>query len=516
MRPILRLLAVALLSIGAAAAKPSGGAQLVLRADRPGSTIDKNIFGQFSEHLGSGIYGGIWVGPDSDISNTDGYRNDVLAALKALHVPVLRWPGGCFADLYHWRDGIGPQGKRPVRLNPNWGGVEESNQFGLHEFMGFAKAIGADAYVNGNVGTGSPREMADWVEYMTSPSHSALADERRANGRAEPWHVPWLAIGNEAWGCGGNMRPEYYADLLRQYATFIDAPADNKPKLVASGGLPDDFRWTQIVMASAGRLIDAYSLHYYNFPAGGWNDKGPATGFDEALWAKTMAGALRMDTLIRKHAAIMDKYDPKKRIALVVDEWGNWYDPQPGSNPAFLTQQNTLRDALTTAITFNIFVRHADRVRMANIAQMVNVLQAMILTDGPRMVKTPTYYAFQMYVPFQDATALPLTVNAPVYCVGTVCVPCVSAAAARGSDGTVHVALVNLNATRPTRVFVHIDGLSATSVGGEVLTAQTMDAANTFDAPDRVKPVPFAGAALRGGTLFATLPEKSVVMLSLR
>jgi alpha-N-arabinofuranosidase len=358
--------------------------------------------------------------------------------------------------------------------------------------------------------------VADLVEYITSPSHSALAEERRANGRAEPWKLRWLAMGNETWGCGGNMRPEYYADLVRQYATFVRVPDERKPKILASGANSEDYNWTKVLMSRAGQYIDAYSLHYYTLPEGDWSHKGPATGFGEKAWIETLSHALKMEELVRKHSAIMDKYDPKRRVALAVDEWGNWYDPEPGTNPAFLVQQNTLRDALTAAINIDIFVHHADRVRMANIAQMVNVLQAMILTDGPRMVLTPTYYVFQMYQPFQDATALPLTVNAPAYRFGSFSVPGVYAAAARGKDGLVHVALANLDPHRVMQVTIQIDGLAARSVDGQVLTADAMDAANTFAAPDRVKPAPFGDATLGKGTLTATLPAKSVVMLNLR
>ncbi len=522
MRSIPTLLVTGLLALAsagyAADARPATAAseaRLVLRADRPGCRIDRNIFGQFSEHLGAGIYGGIWVGQNFDIPNTNGYRSDVVTALKALHVPVLRWPGGCFADLYHWRDGIGPQDKRPIRINTSWGNVEESNEFGLHEFMGFAAAIGADVYVNANVGTGSPQETADLVEYMTSPSKSTLAEERRANGRAEPWKLTWLAIGNETWGCGGNMRPEYYADLIRQYATFVRVPDDRKPKILASGANAEDYNWTKVLMSQAGQYIDGYSLHYYTLPEGNWSHKGSATSFGEKAWIETLSHTLKMEELVRKHSVVMDKYDPKKRVALAVDEWGNWYDAQPGTNPAFLVQQNTLRDALTSAINIDIFVHHADRVRMANIAQMVNVLQAMVQTDGPRMVLTPTYYVFQMYVPFQDATALPLTVKAPDYRFGAFKVPGVYAAAARGKDRLIHIALANLDPNRATRITIQLTGLVASSVDGQVLTADAMDAANTFDKPDTVKPAPFTGATLGNGALTATLPPKSLVMLTL-
>ena len=508
--------AMGAISAPAQAAQPSPAqASLVLHADHPGPKIARDIYGQFSEHLGDGIYGGLWVGPDSKIPNTRGFRNDVVAALKALNVPMLRWPGGCFADSYHWRDGIGPREKRPVTLN-GWGLVEEPNAVGLHEFMDFAQMIGAQVYVNGNLGTGAPGEMADEVEYITSASRSTLAEQRRANGRKDPWPLAWFAIGNEPWGCGGNMRPEYYADQVRQRAMFLRMPDNDKAKIIASGGQPDDLHWTETVMANAGKQIDGYTLHYYTIPGESWEHKGSSTGFDETAWISTIAHALRMDDFITRHSAVMDRYDPEKRVALVVDEWGNWYDADPGTNPAFLRQQNTLRDAVTAAMTLNIFHRHADRVRMTEIAQTVNVLQAMILTDGDRMVLTPTYHVFDLYRPFQDATFLPVDIKAPPYVHGGISVPGVDASAARGADGVVHLALVNPSPENAVHAEVRLEGVIGHTLSGRILTAPQIDAANTFDHPDRVRPAAFNGAKLSGGGLSIDLPAKSVVVLELR
>jgi alpha-L-arabinofuranosidase len=499
----------------AAPARAAGAAvSLTVLASAPGAKIDRHIFGQFSEHLGNGIYGGIWVGPGSPIPNTRGIRNDVVAALKALQVPVVRWPGGCFADEYHWRDGIGPRAQRPVRINTHWGGVTESNAFGTHEYFDFLRMIGADAYVTGNLGSGSPQEMADWVEYITSDSDSTLAQLRRRNGADKPWQLPFFGIGNEAWGCGGNMRPEYYADLFRRYATFVRDHAPEGTELVASGAHDDDYHWTDVVMARAGAYMDALSLHYYTIPTGNWKHKGPAYGFGEDQWASTLKAAERIDRYISGHEAVMDKYDPQKRVALFVDEWGTWYDPQPGSNPGFLYQQNSLRDALVAAITLDIFMRHADRVRMANIAQMINVLQAMILTRGGRMILTPTYYVFRMYVPFQDATYLPVVIDTPSYRYGSVALPAVDATAARDASGTIHLGLVNLDPHHAATVSVRIDGASAHAASGEVLTASAMDAHNTFEHPDAIRPAPFEGTG-RHGRLVFRLPPKSVAVVAL-
>jgi alpha-N-arabinofuranosidase len=495
------------------AAEAPVAAKVTIHADQPGAKISKYLYGQFAEHLGRGIYEGVWVGEDSSIPNTHGYRNDVVAALKNLHVPVVRWPGGCFADEYHWREGIGPRSERPIKINTTWGGVEETNAFGTHEFLNFAELIGADAYIAGNVGSGSPREMAEWVEYMTSDTKSTLAELRRKNGRDKPWHIQFLGVGNETWGCGGDMRPEYFADLYRQFANFIKAPPNNRPQRIASGANVDDYRWTEVLMSQAARYMDGYSLHYYTF-TDRWENKGPAVGFNEDQWVGVLKNALRMDELVTKHSAIMDKYDPKKRVALFVDEWGTWYEPEAGRNPAFLYQQNTLRDALVAAVSLDIFHRHADRVRMASIAQMVNVLQAMILTDKEKMVLTPTYHLFEMYVPFQESTDLPVDIQAPEYRHGAANLPSVDVSAARDSAGHIVVALVNVDPNRAASVTAAIAGAGVKSATGRVLTAAAMDARNTFEQPHTIEPKPYT-AKRKGNDWVFDLPAKSVVVVTL-
>ncbi|PPU81135.1 alpha-N-arabinofuranosidase [Xanthomonas sacchari] len=486
-----------------------------LRADRPGAAVSRHLFGQFAEHLGTGIYGGVWVGPDSKIPNTRGYRNDVVAALKALDVPDIRWPGGCFADEYHWRDGIGPRNQRPTSVNTHWGGVEEPNSFGTHEFMDFTELLGTQAYVAGNVGDAAPDEMAQWVEYMTAPTRSTLAEQRRRNGRQAPWKVPFFGVGNELWGCGGNMRAEYAADVFRRYQTFVKAPADQKIMKIAPGPSDADYHWTEVMMREATKFMDGLSLHYYTIP-GGWPPRASSISFDEAAWIETLSRTLLMDELITKHSAIMDKYDPDKKVALVVDEWGTWYKGLPDVNPGFLRQQNTLRDALVASLNLDIFVQHADRVRMANIAQMVNVLQAMILTDGDRMLLTPTYHVFMLYKPYQDATALPLQITTPDYRHAGYTVPAVHGSAVRAKDGHVYVALTNLDPNRSADIAVQVDGVQARSVDGQILTAPTIDALNTFAQPQAVRPAAFAGARLQGDTLQVALPAKAIVMLKLQ
>ncbi len=505
----------ALLAVGAAAAQDRATATATLRADQPGDTVSRYIFGQFAEHLGYGIYGGIWVGEDSKIPNTDGYRNDVVAALRELKVPVVRWPGGCFADEYYWRDGVGPREKRRVKINTHWGGVIEPNSFGTHEFMDFAELIGTDAYVSGNTGSGSPREMAEWVEYMTYEGGSSLAEERRANGRDKPWKVPFFGIGNEMWGCGGHMTPEHAANLHRQYQTFVKVPAGTPLTKVAAGANGDDYNWTEVMMAIAGEHMDALSVHYYTVP-GGWPPRASSFEFDEAAWTETLASALKVDELLRRHIEVMDRHDPEGKVDLYLDEWGTWYEAYPGTNPGFLQQQNTLRDALVSSIHFDVMSRYARRVKMANIAQMVNVLQAMILTEDEKMVLTPTYHVFEMYTPWQDATHLPFEVQAPRYSHGETTVPAVHGSAVRAKDGHVYVALSNLDPNRATDVAARITGLQAGAVSGRVLTGDAITAHNTFDRPERVKPVDFDGASVDGDTLKVALPARSVVVLRLQ
>jgi alpha-N-arabinofuranosidase len=491
-------------------------AAITVHADRPGPKIDRHIYGQFAEHLGEGIYGGVYVGEHSAIANVRGFRRDVIEALRELHVPVVRWPGGCFADEYHWRDGIGPRERRPVTVNTNWGGVAESNQFGTHEFMDFVELIGAEAYINGNLGTGSPREMSEWLQYLTSDQKTTLTAERAANGHPGPWKVAYFAVGNEAWGCGGQMSPDYYVDLFRRHISFLKTPPGARPLIVASGGHDDDTSWTDTLASRVHEGMDAVSFHYYTIPGETWAHKGAAVGFEEDEWISTLAHTLLMDGFIVRNAAALQSHDPGNKVALAVDEWGTWYDPEAGREPGFLLQQNTLRDALVAAVNLNLFHHHADRVRLANIAQMVNVLQAMILTEGPNMVLTPTYHVFRMFRPFQDATYLPTDVTAPDYGLGAVRVPSLSVSAARAADGVVTIALVNLDPHRTLAVDGTLAGLAATTVSGQVLSAGEMDAHNTFASPHTLEPKSFTDARLRGGRLSLLLPAKSVVVLSLK
>lgn len=483
--------------------------KLTINADLGKYKINKNIQGHFSEHLGRCVYEGFWVGEDSPIPNTRGIRNDVVEALRKIKIPVLRWPGGCFADDYHWMDGIGTRENRPKMINIHWGGVTENNHFGTHEFMDLCDMLGCEPYICGNVGSGTVKEMRDWVEYMTFPGVSPMADLRRKNGREEPWKLPYFGIGNESWGCGGDMRPLYYADEYKRYNCFV-RNFNGKIERIACGPNDKNYEWTDILMREAGGLMDGLSLHYYTW----YNDI--AVNFDEAAWFESFKKTLFMEELVTKHGKIMDRYDPEKKVSLVVDEWGMWHHVEPGTNPGFLYQQNTLRDALVAGINLNIFNNHADRVRMANIAQVVNVLQALILTEGAKMILTPTYHVFDMYKVHQDATLLPSDLTCEDYKQGEEAIPSISASVSKNSEGTIHVSLCNLDPNNPADLTIDLRGASAKTVTGTILTADTIQTHNTFENPDAMTPSEFSGATLTGTGLTVKLPAKSVVVLAVK
>ncbi|GHV25139.1 alpha-N-arabinofuranosidase [Bacteroidia bacterium] len=474
--------------------------------------ISKHVYGHFAEHLGSCIYGGLWVGEDSPIPNINGYRKDVIEALKELQIPNLRWPGGCFADEYHWMDGIGPREKRPKMVNNNWGGVVEDNSFGTHEFLNLCELLGCEPYISGNVGSGTVEELAKWVEYMTSAGDSPMANLRRQNGREKPWKVKYLGVGNESWGCGGEMLPEYYSDLYRRYSVYCRNFDGNQLFKIASGASDYDYHWTDVLMNKVGNKMNGLSLHYYTIKD--WNNKGSATDFsaDDYYW--TLGKSLEIEEVIQKHSAIMDQYDPNKKIGLMVDEWGTWFDVEPGTNPGFLFQQNTLRDAMVAALTLNIFNKYTDRIQMTNIAQIVNVLQSMILTKDDKMLLTPTYFVFKMYAVHQDATYVPLNLTCATKKIREKDVPVVSASASQ-KDGKIHLSLTNLDLKSAQDVTINLSGLKVSQVSGQILTAKTVNDHNTFDHPNVLKPTDFKGAKLKKDELTLQMPSNSIVVLEL-
>ncbi len=484
-------------------------ANLIINAHNLKSRINKEIYGHFSEHLGRCIYNGIYVGEDSPIPNIKGMRTDVVEALKQIRIPVLRWPGGCFADDYHWMDGIGEKSKRKKMINNHWGGVTEDNSFGTHEFMDLCEILGCEPYIAGNLGSGTVKEMSDWIEYMTSDNVSPMADLRRSNGREKPWKLKYFGIGNESWGCGGNMRPEYYADLYRHYQTYCRNYSGNELYKVACGPSSDDYNWTDKLLESVKPWhTKAISLHYYTIPLGNWEKKGSATEFDSGEYEETIRKTHYMEELITKHSEIMSRHDPKHEIGLIVDEWGTWYDVEPGTNPGFLYQQNTMRDAIVASVNLNIFNNHSDRVVMANIAQCVNVLQSVILTEGERMIKTPTYHVFDMYKEHQDAML------ADSFIDDKSGLPDISQSVSV-KDGKMHITISNASLTEEKEINAEISGFDFNKVSAEILT-EDVHAHNTFDIPNKVETKTFTNVKMSENTLKFTLPPCSVVAIEIK
>ncbi len=489
---------------------------IIVNADLDGKKISRDIYGHFSEHLGRCIYGGFWVGKDSDIPNINGYRKDVVEAFKELEIPNLRWPGGCFADEYHWRDGIGPYENRKRMINTHWGGVVEDNSFGTHEFFGLCQALGCKPYVNGNVGSGSVQEMSEWVEYITFGGESPMSRMREANGHKKPWKLDFFCVGNESWGCGGNMKAEYYADLYRRYQTYVRQYGKDKIFKIACGPNSNDYNWTDVLMREAGSLMDGLSLHYYSVEPD-WNTRPSATEFTEHGWYNMLAKASYMEELVRRHDEIMTKYDPEKRVALVVDEWGTWHKVEEGTNPGFLYQQNTIRDALVAGITLNIFNNHCDRVRIANIAQAVNVLQSPVLTEGNKMIKTPTWYVFHMYKPHMDATGLSTSVASNKIGPKDARVDSVTASASHKKD-VYTVTFTNAELKGKKDINISLAGLKGNikEASASVLTAKEMNSCNTFDKPDLIKSKAIDVKLSGANELFMSVPAMSIVTVEIK
>lgn len=500
-------------------------AKLMIQEEKKVGTIQPEVYGHFSEHLGRGIYEGIFVGEESEIPNTNGMRNDVVNALKEMKVPVLRWPGGCFADEYHWMDGIGPKEKRKKMINTHWGGVTEDNSFGTHEYFELCRQLGCKTYINGNVGSGTVREMSEWMEYMTFNGVSPMAELRKQNGHEEPWKVDYFGVGNESWGCGGNMTPQYYGNLYRRYQTYIRNYNDQSPvKKICCGANIDDYHWTNTVLETTydhspevcHGFMDGLSLHYYVVP-NDWEHKGEATQFSKADYYKTLSKAIYIEELINRHGTIMDKYDPEKKIGLMIDEWGCWFDVEKGTNPGFLYQQNTMRDALVAAVTLNIFNKHCDRVKMANIAQMVNVLQSVILTEGNKMVLTPTYYVYKMFREHQGAELLESSMvgtenigEEEIYKVDNL-----HESVSINEDGTITITIAHLDLENSKNLTIEFLKKCPEKVEAVTLTGE-MQACNTFEESDVVEPVEFSEYSIEKNQIIATLPPCSVTVFRVK
>lgn len=515
---LIRILVFAFLSLATALVFPAQAQnadplEMTVNADQGETTISRHIYGHFAEHLGEDIYGGFWI--QDDQGNWQ-YNQQVIDALREINIPNIRWPGGCFADYYHWKDGIGPRSERPAQLNTIWGAVTEDNSFGTHEFMGLVERLDTEPIVVGNVGSGTVEEMQDWWKYLNHEGPSPMADLRAENGHPQPWGVKHFGVGNESWGCGGEMRPQYYADLYKRFAEYLRPQIGTDPYRIAAGPTDDDYEWTRVLMREAGYMIDGLDLHVYTDYEDNPDVDSLATGFDDEAWFVGVNDERRMDKLITRHSAIMDQYDQEKETALIVGEWGMWHGPMPGTNPGFLKQQNTLRDAVVAASMLNVFNQHADRVRMANLAQTVNVLQAMLLYQDGQLVRTPTYHVFDMYQGHMDATLLPLRAERGTYSYGGDSTPAISVSASKDDEGRVHVTLANKDPDQPRQISLELRGQDISSMNARVLTANQMDAHNTFEAPNRLTPSSFDEATLSGNTLNIEMPAKSVVALELQ
>jgi alpha-N-arabinofuranosidase len=510
-----------LLALLAFAVSLSGYSQgvttLIIDGNSSKTIISRHIYGHFSEHLGRCIYDGFWVADSLNVPKKDRIRLDIVEALKKIKVPNLRWPGGCFADEYHWRDGIGPRNQRPHMVNTNWGGVSEDNSFGTHEFLELCTLLNCEPYIAGNVGSGTVEEMAKWVEYLNSDASSTMTELRKQNGQDKPWKVKFWGVGNESWGCGGEMTADFYADQYKRYAVYARNYKDAPLMKIASGANSGDYNWTETLMKNVGPgRMWGTTLHYYTIPTNNWKKKGSATSFDETEYFNTMKNCLVMEELVTRHSTIMDKYDPAKKVALVVDEWGVWTDVEPGTNPGFLYQQNSLRDALIAGTTLNIFNNHSDRVRMANLAQTINVLQSLILTKGNQLLLTPTYHIFDMYKVHQDARLLRISFNSPDYTNGENKIPAVNISASQDSSGTTHISLVNLDPNKKVTIRTLPAGITWKTVTGQILTSKKLTDINSFENPNNIRIANFSGAKKEGDQLVLELPAQSVVVLELK
>ena len=511
---LILILSALVYSVTAQSVGKSSQANIIISTDLGTQKISRHIYGHFSEHLGHCIYSGYWVGENAGIPNTRGIRNDVVEALKRTQIPNLRWPGGCFADEYHWMDGIGPRENRPKMINTHWGGVTEDNSFGTHEFLDLCEQLGAEPVICGNVGSGSVEEMSKWVEYINFDGVSPMADLRRRNGRDKPWNLKYWGVGNENWGCGGNMTADFYADQFRRYATYARNYGNNRLMKIAGGANSTDYNWTETLMRDVPHsMMWGISLHYYTT---NWESKGSATKFGEKEYFETLERCLNVETALDRHITIMDKYDPDRSIALVVDEWGTWWDVEPGTNPGFLFQQNTLRDAMVAGLSLNYFNERCERIKMANIAQTVNVLQSLIFTEGDKMLLTPTYHVFEMYKVHHDATLLPLDVNCGTYSMDGRELASISASASKDEAGTVHISVVNVEPSEDIELLIDLCGGDYKEVSARILTAPELNTHNTFEKPEEVKPAVFREVKLKKNMLSLDMPAKSIIMIEVK
>jgi alpha-N-arabinofuranosidase len=492
----------------ARAAEPAMSVTVLL--DEPIGTIKPAVYSHFTEHIGGVIYDGIWVGPDSKVPNIDGIRRSLVEHVRRLGRIVMRWPGGCFADRYHWRDGIGPRDRRPRRFG-RWREETEPNHFGTREFMTFCRLCGAEPYFAANVGTGSAEEFQQWVEYCNAPAgKTTLADERAANGDIEPFGVRYWGVGNESWGCGGKFTPEDYCTEYRKFTEWL--PGYGVPHyLIAAGPNGNDVSWTRRFFKKwadyARAPLHGWSPHYY------CGTTGHALNFSTDQWYEMLHKGNQMEKLIADQWGAMGEFDPDHKVKLVIDEWGCWHPEGTEINKRHLFEQmGCLRDALVAALTLDTFNRHAEKVDMANIAQLVNNLHSLFLADGDRFVATPTFHVFEMYRPHHEAQSVRLDVQAPSVSFragGNDANLFRLAGSASRKEKQLTLTFVHTHLREPAEVAIRLRAGRAERVNQTVLTHHELNAHNTFDKPETVVPQSSA-TDLRGETLRCILAPASV------
>jgi alpha-L-arabinofuranosidase len=481
--------------------------EVVVHTDEVIGTVRPGLHGLFIEHVGSCVYGGVWVGRDSSIPNVNGYRKLVVQYMKELGVPVLRWPGGCFADDYHWRDGIGPPAKRPKSVNLRWGDYVEDNSFGTHEFIGFCRLIGAEPYFAGNVGSGSPAELRNWMEYCNYPSGSSLTEERAANGSPEAFNVRLWGVGNENWGCGGDMTAKHYVNLFRQFAVFAGRFGGIKPFLIACGPNRNDTVWSHDFMSGLSRRHpDGFSMHYYATGA------SPSDAYSAEGMAALLASFPSVEQAVVQQRALLDGYEVGHNVALIMDEWGvhDLLVPAEQKQYGRLFQHCTMRSALAAALGLNLFNRQADKLFMCNYTEMVNVRAPLLQTDGPegkKCVRTTVYYVFALFKPHRGKKALRVETQDIFSSEFSV--------SASRSDHELVLSLVNSRDGADVRVQCSLEKAHAAAATAQILHSDDRNAFNSFDNPDQISPQ-IHPVTLNGANVQVDLPRLSVVTVNMR
>lgn len=518
------------LALLAPRASSAASARIEILPDEPIGTISPNIYGHFTEHLGGCIYDGIWVGENSKITNVGGIRKELIDNLKRLKPPMIRWPGGCFADSYNWRDGVGPRAERPKRTNfwantpylqnaPDGPQKYEPNAFGTNEFAHFCKAVGAEPYFAANVRSLKAFDFYEWIEYCNSPAGTTSGAELRAKGGArEPFNVKYWGVGNESWGCGGGFTGDEYAVEFRRFVEWVPEFGLDL-HFIASGPNVADYAWTRtffqkLTEKGKGPLRNVFgtALHYYC----GTTGNGESTSFDEAGWYELLHKATYMEQLVNNHWAIMGEVDTQHRVKLVVDEWGAWHHTDPSINPSYLwAYYPTLRDALVSGITLDIFNRHADKVTMASAAQLINNIHTSFLAVGDRFTVTPVFHVFEMYAPHQGGQAVRAEFSASPVSAST------AGAKLSGLTGSCSVkskqailTVVNPDLKNAQDTEIVMRGASIQSAKAIVLTASDMRAHNTLDQPHVLEPREEAAIAGWPG-LHYTFKPASVTRLAI-